>query len=46
MSRRDADQEPRPPGLRGATRVLLERELDLAWGGGGGPLLAAASSPV
>ena len=40
MSRRDADQEPRPPGLRGATRVLLERELDLAWGGGGGPLLA------
>lgn len=34
------DQEPRPPGLRGATRVLLERELDLAWGGGGGPLLA------
>ena len=40
MSRRDVDQEPRPPGLRGATRVLLERELDLAWGGGGGPLLA------
>lgn len=32
--------EPRPPGLRGATRVLLERELDLAWNGGGGPLLA------
>ena len=30
----------RPPGLRGATRVLLERELDLAWNGGGGPLLA------
>ena len=40
MSRPTADQEPRPPGLRGATRVLLERELDLAWGGGGGPLLA------
>ena len=32
--------EPRPPGLRAATRVLLERELDLAWNGGGGPLLA------
>ena len=32
--------EPRPPGLRGAMRVLLERELDLAWNGGGGPLLA------
>ena len=32
--------EPRAPGLRGATRVLFERELDLAWGGGGGPLLA------
>lgn len=32
--------EPRPPGLRGATRVLLGRELDLAWNGGGGPLLA------
>ncbi len=30
----------RPPGLLGATRVLLERELDLAWNGGGGPLLA------
>ena len=40
MSRRVVDQEPRPPGLRGATRVLLERELDLAWNGGGGPLLA------
>lgn len=40
MSRHDVEQEPRPPGLRGATRVLLERELDLAWGGGGGPLLA------
>lgn len=34
--------EPRAPGLRGATRVLLERELSLAWGGGGGPLLACA----
>ena len=32
--------EPRAPGLRGATRVLFERELCLAWGGGGGPLLA------
>ena len=32
--------EPRAPGLRGATRVLFERELSLAWGGGGGPLLA------
>lgn len=30
----------RPPGMRGATRVLFERELSLAWGGGGGPLLA------
>ena len=37
---RPVDAEPRPPGLRGATRVLLERELDLAWSGGGGPLLA------
>ena len=37
---RPGGQEPRPPGLRGATRVLLQRELDLAWGGGGGPLLA------
>ena len=37
---RNGDPEPRPPGLRGATRVLLERELDLAWSGGGGPLLA------
>ena len=34
--------EPRAPGLRGATRVLFERELSLAWGGGGGPLLACA----
>lgn len=34
------DPEPRPPGLRGATRVLLERELALAWNGGGGPLLS------
>lgn len=34
--------EPRPPGMRGATRVLFDRELDLAWGGGGGPLLALA----
>lgn len=32
--------EPRPPGMRGATRVLFDRELDIAWGGGGGPLLA------
>ena len=24
---RPVDAEPRPPGLRGATRVLLEREL-------------------
>jgi heme exporter protein B len=43
MRRRSSDpegDEPRPPGLRGATRVLLERELDLAWSGGGGPLLA------
>lgn len=43
MSRRrrtGGGDEPRPPGLRGATRVLLERELDLAWNGGGGPLLA------
>jgi heme exporter protein B len=32
--------EPRAPGLRGATRVLFERELSMAWGGGGGPLLA------
>ncbi|MFN6982009.1 MAG: heme exporter protein CcmB [Brevundimonas sp.] len=37
---RQIDAEPRPPGMRGATRVLLERELDLAWSGGGGPLLA------
>ena len=37
---RNGDPEPRPPGLRGATRVLLERELDRAWSGGGGPLLA------
>lgn len=34
--------EPRPPGLRGATRVLFDRELALAWGGGGGALLALA----
>ena len=34
--------EPRPPGMRGANRVLFDRELDLAWGGGGGPLLALA----
>lgn len=34
------DRHPSPPGLRGATRVLLGRELDLAWSGGGGPLLA------
>ena len=34
--------EPHAPGLRGATRVLFERELSLAWGGGGGPLLACA----
>ncbi|GAA0196654.1 heme exporter protein B [Brevundimonas nasdae] len=40
MSRPSVQREPRPPGLRGATRVLLERELDLAWSGGGGPLLA------
>jgi len=41
VRRRDPEgAEPRPPGLRGATRVLLERELDLAWNGGGGPLLA------
>jgi heme exporter protein B len=32
--------EPRAPGLRGATRVLFERELSMTWGGGGGPLLA------
>ena len=32
--------EPHAPGMRGATRVLFERELSLAWGGGGGPLLA------
>jgi heme exporter protein B len=34
--------EPHAPGLRGATRVLFERELSLAWSGGGGPLLACA----
>jgi heme exporter protein B len=38
----DEGAEPRAPGLRGATRVLFERELSLAWGGGGGPLLACA----
>lgn len=32
--------EPHAPGLRGATRVLFDRELSTAWGGGGGPLLA------
>ena len=32
--------EPHAPGMRGATRVLFERELSLTWGGGGGPLLA------
>lgn len=34
--------EPHAPGMRGATRVLFERELSLAWSGGGGPLLACA----
>ncbi len=40
MNRLPLHNEPRPPGLRGGARVLLERELDLAWSGGGGPLLA------
>lgn len=34
--------EPRPPGMRGATRVLFDREVSLAWNGGGGALLALA----
>ena len=34
--------EPQLPGPRGGTRVLFERELSLAWSGGGGPLLACA----
>jgi heme exporter protein B len=32
--------EPRAPGMRGATRVLFDREMSMAWSGGGGPLLA------